>query len=211
MASEKLTALGAIPTVSASDVVYIVDTSDTTDDAAGSSKKVTLGSLGSRFLIQEIPLVSAGEFDFTSIPAGFNRLHLHGKVRGDVTGTFETIQILFNEDTTTSNYHSQASDGDNGSAVSAESTSPIIAYVPAAGSPTNSYAQLHIMLEDYAGSHSKTATSSFMNYRESERTRAGTFGVINPSLTAAITRLRIRTDNNPTDGLLGTLRLYGEF
>lgn len=46
MADEKVTALGELTAVAKDDWLYIVDKSDTTDDAAGSSKKIAISNLG---------------------------------------------------------------------------------------------------------------------------------------------------------------------
>lgn len=45
MADEKLTDLTALTTLADGDFQYLVDVSDTTDDAAGTSKKITLATL----------------------------------------------------------------------------------------------------------------------------------------------------------------------
>ena len=49
MADEKLTDLGAIPAIADGDLLYIVDVSDTTDDASGSSKQVAKSDLEASF------------------------------------------------------------------------------------------------------------------------------------------------------------------
>jgi|SRR3990167_629929 len=45
MASQKLTDLAAISTPATADVLYIIDSSDTSDNASGSSRRITFGSL----------------------------------------------------------------------------------------------------------------------------------------------------------------------
>lgn len=45
MADEKVTALGELTSVATDDWLYVVDKSDTTDDAAGSSKKISVNNL----------------------------------------------------------------------------------------------------------------------------------------------------------------------
>jgi hypothetical protein len=81
--------------------------------------------------------------------------------------------------------------------------------VPAATSPANSYANVCIVIEDYDGSNLKGALCSTYSMYDTAATLVGWFGV-KSSITAAITRVRIRTDNDPTDQLLGTMTLYGE-
>lgn len=211
MASEKLTDLDAIPVLAAADSIYVVDASDTTDDAAGSSKKITAENMGARYLIEEITLGSAGEFDFNSIPAGFNRLSIKGLVRGTVSSTSDILYVLLNADTTLSNYHSQRLVGfDNSSGNQEYSSEPRIANCSAASSASGLYSSLNIDIEDYAGSHRKMVNGVNFTPRDAAALEAG-FHVALSSVTAAVTRVRIRADDHPTDGLVGTLRLYGEF
>lgn len=51
MADEKVTDLSALTAPASGDVLYIVDVSDTTDDAAGSSKKITLSDLMKPYVV----------------------------------------------------------------------------------------------------------------------------------------------------------------
>lgn len=211
MASEKLTDLGAIPLLSAADSIYVVDASDTTDDAAGSSKKITAASLGARYLIEEITLGSAGDFNFTSIPSGFNRLRIKGIVRSDVTATEDIVMCLLNNDTTASNYfaHRMVIIGET-MADNEYSNDSRIASVSAASSPANYYSSLDVSIEQYAGSHVKIVKCQYETARTASQLDSG-FYVMRWASTAAITQVQVKTDNDPTDQLLGTLRLYGEF
>ena len=74
-------------TLAADDWVYMVDKSDTTDNPDGSSFKIQVKNIVGRVLLQTITNSSAGEFDFNSIPSGFNRLIIRGEIRGDAAGT----------------------------------------------------------------------------------------------------------------------------
>lgn len=51
MADEKVTDLAALTAPASGDVLYVVDVSDTTDDPAGSSKKITLSDLFKPYVV----------------------------------------------------------------------------------------------------------------------------------------------------------------
>ena len=180
------------------------------DTASGGGGGGATATITAKHVIQTITNASAGEFDFDSIPAGYDRLIIEGFLRGDVSAISDNVRIFFNADTTLSNYHEQASLALNNANSSAEATSSSrISFVPAASSPANSYANISIVIEDYDGSNRKGALSSTYSMYDTAATLVGFFGV-KSSITDAITRVRIRTDNHATDQLLGTLTLYGE-
>ena len=197
--------------VASGDLVEVVDVSDTTDAASGTNKKVTLSSLGGMHLIETISNVSAGDFDFNSIPQGFNRLIIIGNIRGDVTSTSDGVRCYFNADTTASNYHTNGSYANNGTTTTGEGDDPFVGPCPADSSPSGAYGFFKIEIEDYADSSLlKQLRSSFVSYLGADSQRTGVYSVVS-SVTAAITRVRVQTDNDPTDQLLGTMRLYGQF
>lgn len=213
MADSKLTALTEFAgTLAPDDWVYMVDKSDTSDDPDGSAFKIQVKNLAGRVLIQSITNTTAGEFDFNSIPSGYNRLVIEGDIRSDAAGiTSDATYIIFNADTTASNYHSQllsASDGATTGGLG-ETASPLIASSPGASSPTDSYANMRIVIENYTGARLKMALTQYASYEANDTLRTGARSVVS-AITAAITRVRIRTDNHATDQLFGTLRLYGE-
>jgi hypothetical protein len=160
-------------------------------------------------LIEEIENTTAGSFDFNNIPSGFNRLIIAGQIRGDVSATGETVYIYMNSDTTASNYYQQRLIGDGASPKASEAANPTIGFSPAGSSPAGAYGNMLITIEDYAGANTKMATNIEAGPRASNDLRAGIY-LVESALTAAITRIRIQTDNDPTDQFFGTLRLYGE-
>jgi len=208
--SSKLTGLTELAEPPAyDDWAYMVDKSDTTDDAAGSSFKMQFSNIG-RCLIETITNASAGEFDFTSIPAVFSRLILVADVRGDVTATSDFMFLLFNEETTTGDYHSQYVANITGVADVSKDDTPEIGVCPAGSSPANSYGKLTIVIDNYTDGHIKQAEASFNALRAATDVHSGKCYMNHDSLTAAITRLRLRSDNDSTDQLFGVASLYGE-
>lgn len=208
--SGEISALTLLGVPSAPLEIEVFDPGDTTMASTGTNKRAVLAG---PYLIETITNSVAGEFDFDSIPAGFKRLILKGYARSSAATTTDPLYIYANTDTTNANYHMQSVRGINGgaSANSTEADYPQIATVPANTSTANSYGQFEIVVENYAASsHLKTALSGFMAYETTDSTRMGMMAVTS-AITAAITRLRLRTDNHPTDGLVGEVSLYGMF
>lgn len=207
----ELTALSALLELAAGDLLYVVDVSDTGGSADGTSKKVAISSLGGRFLIETIDnTVTPGEFDFNSIPTGFNRLIIKGYIRGDVASDGEAVHLYFNADTTNANYHFQRIGAINGVGNSDEGDSPMIMNTTGAASPANAFGDIDVSIENYTGPNLKTARAAGSAYTATDVQKVYVFSVVS-SITAAITRVRLRGDNHPTDELYGLLRLYGEF
>jgi hypothetical protein len=199
------------------DWVYMVDKSDVVTDsnAAGSSFKIQVKNLGGLIpLGPAIVNASAGEFDFDNIPAGFSRLWIKGEVRGDVADQGENVHIHYNSDEVDANYeHSYQSVSGPNTGDSRAST-PRIAYVSAGTSPANAYTTLRLCIENYAGGNMKIARCHYDGLEITDSMNSG-FSSVAWDLggnggTDAITRIRLRSHNNPTDELFGTLRLYGE-
>ncbi len=183
---------------------FVYDTASGGGGGGGATATIT-----AKHVIQTITNGSAGEFDFDSIPSGYDRLIIEGVVRSDAAVTADNMHMYLNTDTTNANYYRQNSAGSNGSTSSSESAAPVIAVITGAPSPANDYSPISIVIENYTGPYSKTALGNFTLRRTSTDTAAGQIGYFT-SITAAITRVRLRTDNHATDQLLGTLTLYGE-
>jgi carbon monoxide dehydrogenase subunit G len=219
MADTKLPALPQVTSLSALDKIYAVDVSDTTDDPTGSSVGINVGDLlagagvktvVTKTLIGEFTDPTSGEFDFDNIPAGYDRLVIEGKVRGDKAADNDNVLMFFNSDTTTANYHFQYLAAYNGTALVSEAAEARIGNISAASAPTDSYTSFRIAIEDYAGSTLKSANNVFTQLRLAGEIFGGTYDMSHTSMTAAITRVRIRSLNHPTDKIIGTLRIYGE-
>jgi hypothetical protein len=160
--------------------------------------------------IAEIENTVAGEFDFDSIPSGYKRLIIEGYLRGDVGAVVDVVHGYYNTDLTNGNYHRQAQNAYNGSQATAEDATPRIAEIPAGSSPANAYGQVRFVIENYASSLLKTCEASGVGLLSADGVQRSGFGMVWEASTDPITRIRIRTDNHPTDGLLGKLTLYGE-
>jgi len=162
-------------------------------------------------IIQTITNTTAGEFDFDNIPGGYSRLIIEGRLRGSVSAANDDIVIFFNGDLTAGNYHRQFTAVYNGTAINAQAANSIFADVVGATGLANGKTSLRTVIEDYASATDlKSCFTSFLSPRASRTTLyVGDTGVYS-SITAPITRIRIRAANHPTNQLLGKLTLYGE-
>lgn len=174
------------------------------------------GGAAGKVLIQTITNVSAGEFDFNSIPQIYKSLILEHEVRCTIgSGTIAGMRLFINGDTTDANYLGQYCRGSNGGSVFVEVAGALGGVAPVAGSPANSYAQTETKIQDY------TKTSRLKQYKTTftclsvggsgtaGRIDTGVIGTASRVITAAVTRLQLRALTHPTDGLIGEARLYG--
>ena len=175
------------------------------DVAAGSTKTRVVQTE-----IQSITNVTAGEFDFNNIPAGFDRLFIKGMVRGDEVTNIITLYGFINEDLTTTNYHNQNAGGLDGTSTTTESALPRVGFCPGGSAVSaDDYGYVYIEIEDPNGSKTKEMLGRYSSQLTADYMLTGFTGC-HSAVTAAITRLRIRCSTHPTDGLVGTLTLYGE-
>jgi hypothetical protein len=117
--------------------------------------------------------------------------------------------MFMNADLTESNYISQGLWGYDGVAYPTEASEPRMSVISGATSPANSYTQISTVIEDPDSSYLKFALTEFSALRITGGAYAGKYATTSV-ITAAITRLRVQADTDPTDKLFGTLTLYGE-
>ena len=176
-------------------------------------KKQSVGGGGGPVLIEEIELAAGGEFDFASIPSQYTRLKIVGKIRSTASVVTDTPLLIMNTETTQANYKTQS--------VHAWSTSPgsgwnagasTMGFCAGATQTAGVHGDINITVEQYASAAygTKTATFEYASLVATGNIQYGTGVVYCTTITTAINRLRIRTDNDPTDQLTGVLRLYGE-
>lgn len=223
--SEKLPDLPRRTSAEDNFLLYGVDPNDTTDSVDGTSVGISKADILKEFInvapnvtqtvkvkLAEITLTSGapGEFDFDSIDQTYDRLIIEGRVRSDANATTDGAYLLFNADTTTANYYRQAADAEGGTATTSANATPNFLPVPAATSDTEGYANFCTVIEDYTRTDThKIGVTTHGAYRNAAMI-TGTRSVMNTNETSAITRLRVRTDNDPTDQLFGVVTLYGE-
>lgn len=205
------------------DIIHLLRQSDTTDRAGGSDYVIggldLMQWMGIKPL-QTITLTSGapGEFDFGPTLAGgvipttlgHRRLDVAGAVRSTAAGTVGVVVAFLNADTTTTNYHTQRLRALNGAASGPESTDSTPLLVSGAGSPAGAMSSVKLGIEGYAGSDQKLVYAGYNTVRSTANLEVGRIMVAS-SVTAAISRIRVRADSHPTDQLFGTLSLYLKF
>lgn len=217
MADQKLTGLTAITSADNSDLLYIVDVTGNTPQKITVANLLAAVGAQSKVLLETIDnTATAGEFDFGPgqaggvIATGYKRWIIEGELRGEVVATSDGTRIYFNADTTDANYHMQTNRAQNNAAVVTEGASSFFGNVPADSSPANSFAMFRLVIENPDGAvNLKQAMSFFTSYQDTDNIIMGSVGIVS-AITAALTRVRLQTDNDPTDQLFGLLRMYGE-
>lgn len=110
MANTKISALGALGAAPASnDLIPIVDVSDTSQGAGGTTKTITVANLGGMSLVGTASVAGAAA---TTLAISGLDLDADGRYfieysLKNATGSAAEIRLFFNSDTTTTNYDSQ--------------------------------------------------------------------------------------------------------
>lgn len=162
-------------------------------------------------LLDSITNVSVGEFDFTGIPGGYSRLIIKGAIRSNVGAVSDTARIYFNGDTTNENYYRQHCYAGNGAGNFTESNLTSMAIVSASSAPASAHGMINVTIEEYSNtSLIKGSICTFSALLGSAEIAGGCILSFHDNMTAAINRIQVRSTSHPTNGLTGTLKLYGE-
>lgn len=161
--------------------------------------------------IQTITLTGSGSsFDFTSIPAGYDRWTIEGLCYTDLSpAVSSTLFIAINGDTTAANYHRQIHAARDGAPDDTEGSDNAIASLTTRGTgvPVTAKTSIHLTIEDPDGSQLKNVISNSL--RPSSATHLGKYDIYltHKTLTAAITSISLYAASG---NMHGTLTLYGE-
>jgi hypothetical protein len=182
--------------------------------SGGSVKTRLVGTL-----MYDLTLGSSGAFDTdtaddngnTGIDSGFDWLEVVVEdLASTVSAASDFAYLLFNNDTTVSNYRRQALEAVNGVSSFGAADDAIIAYVCGATALANNLSSLRIFIPSYESSLHKHAASLALARTGATAQELSQWGVWWEN-TAAITRLMLRTDNHATDVFASgaRLRIYG--
>ena len=219
MADTKASALPEISQAEDDVMFYVVDFSDKTDGADGSSRVISKANLigNAKTEIETIELTGGGgEFDFGPalsggiIPQGYKRLILEGSVWA-TSGTNSNVSMWINNDLSISAYFAKMA-AHYASTTDWEATytdTPQIGQVP--GVAVAGYSTAFVCrIETYASaSIRKTIRTEFGQVRSESDLMVGGSMVLWDG-TAPVTRLQLRADTHPAPSLLGIMTLYGE-
>jgi hypothetical protein len=158
-----------------------------------------------RYLVHDETLGSNGAFDvtLTDIDSPIqaetgDMLELRISLRGAVSAASDAVYIMWNNDTTVTNYRAVAQATADTGVTDAAADVPSAGITPAATADANEFGQFHVLVPFYGGSHRKVAqvrsdlrsSSTAIEHRDTAHHWEN---------TAAITRVMVRTDNHATD------------
>lgn len=151
-----LTDLIKIPTVEAADQLYIVDTSDTTDNPAGSSRRVPLSDLTqtvlARVRLESITNPTVAGYIFT-VPSGTTRVWIEGLINSPSRAAeLDNVDIFYNGASTATDYHKQNAMVGNGAPNATEAAADAQVLNVAGNTATYSDPQyVSVMVDGLAG------------------------------------------------------------
>jgi hypothetical protein len=178
--------------------LYFNDGSTNRDLLAAATKTIQ-----TRTVLCTKTFASAGEFDTTNDCSGLNStysdLEINIKSRSTNIGPgFQEMYMLFNNDTTTSNYVYQNLYGLTTTAAASNTSTPYIATIPDAATTAGSFGNTKISIPRYRDAQFKNS-QGFWTFNIN--TVNDFVGITSHSWenTAAITRITLRIDTAPTD------------
>ena len=205
----KLTDLTKAPDVESQDLIYIVDTSDITDDPAGSSRRVPLSDLSNTVLVkvqqQVITDPGVSGYSFT-VPATASRVWIEGAVASSRASESDTVEIAFNGDSATG-YHRQNLTASNGSANTVEAANGLILNVAGATSSNTNPQYVSIMVDGLQSGVQAYAFGHYMQERQTDFIFAGHTYTISQN-SDLVTTISLVSQN--AGSLSGTLTMYVE-
>jgi hypothetical protein len=158
----------------------------------------TQTSIQTHTVLSSETLGAAGSFDVSSIDQTYDHLILRMVLRSDATTTADGVHIYFNNDTTAANYRRAIHTGSTASHSVGGGDSALGFNIPGASSTANDFANADIRILNYTSGNRKTAyiTNAFRRDASDLDTNNT---ILNWENTAAINRITIVTDNDPTD------------
>lgn len=161
--------------------------------------------------ISNTTLAADGRFDITLDPI-YNSLQIVASLRSAVAAVADNIYLLFNNDSTATNYRRTSG---RGSAAAtplpiSESDIPLIGTAVGNTAVADTFTPLHVFIPGAILAQTKNAIA-FSADRQTATLQVMTLVDLNWENTAAIIRIQLQTDNHDTDLLLtgSNLQLYG--
>jgi hypothetical protein len=161
---------------------------------------------GAWTLLHDETLAVDGKFDVQNIPATHDHLFIYLLSRGTVVATTDNLNIILNNDTTAANYRRAYHQVNNAVHAVGQDDAILGAGVPAGSSPANYFGMCEIRLWYYTVAQNKMY-DAISNGRMSTTISLTSIQVGQWENTAAVDRVTIQTDNDPTDLLLAGSRL----
>lgn len=171
-------------------------------------------------VLYDVTLGSSGAFDTNDVwpaglPTGYERFEIDCCLRSTVSATFDAEYLLFNGDTTVTNYRSVAVFGSGSTAGQDATDAPVMGNPTGATSPANSFENTNILINNPNGTTRNKNAVAKSSGQWTSGTGSNSFvsqvRTMTWKSTAAIIRIQLRTDNHPTDLLVAgsSMRLIG--
>lgn len=171
---------------------------------------VTTTSVDLKHIIYEETLTADGIFD-VDVPSGYDRIYIHGVLRGDVSATIDNVELDFNDDTTDLNYIRIIHYFGDSTGGTPEVSDNYVGSVAGDTAATNSFTNMYILIEgpDLAKFHQAHARSM---ERQSAGVTLGRHSMIEWETAEALTSLTLRPDGYPTQNFKygSKITIYGE-
>lgn len=160
-----------------------------------------VSQIGQQRWTYDIPL-SSGQFDVTLTDYdefdGCKTIEIEVGLRSSVSATTDTAYLLFNSDTTVTNYKRQAGGGNDAAAITGYTNAPSIALAPGATAPASAFLTGIITIRGMDKTILRTA--EFVGGTAYDTTKGRIeVGFMWWNVTTAITRFRLRPDLYATD------------
>lgn len=207
-----LTDLLKIPTVDAADQLYIVDTSDTTDNAAGSSRRVPLSDITqtvlARVKLEAISNPTASGFIFT-VPSGTTRVWIEGLINSPSrAASLDNVDIFYNGGSDATGYHKQnAMFRNNGTNATEAANDAQVLNVPGNTAAYTAAQYVSVMVDGLPGGVGAYAVGYNSNRLATDDVQGG-FIHSYSATTDEVTSITLVSKNGVA--LSGTLTMYAE-
>lgn len=180
------------------------------------SLNLTTATINSEILLANTTLGSSGSFDvdLSLLTDGLTCEHLRivCLLRGSISSLLDAVYLFFNNDTTVTNYYSQRLNATAGSPFASFDNIPSVGFCIGNTGEINNFTPISIFIPDYRNtSKEKISQIGFSQYESTTNARAGVLAHQWQN-TTSISRIQIRTDNNPTDLFVSgsEIWVYGE-
>ena len=207
----KLTDLLQAPEVASDDQLYIVDTSDITDDPAGSSRRVPLSDLTQTVLAKAriASVTDPGVSGFTfAIPTGTTKVWIEGNASSSRSAVGDNISVFFNGGSSPTGYYRQQNTASNGTISGVEAADDAsVGFVSGATAFDPSSRFVSIMVDHLGAGTPAYAVGQTVIRRESNWI-TGQINYTDSNVTAEVTSITIASRNG--EQLSGTLTCYAE-
>jgi hypothetical protein len=161
----------------------------------------TQKSIQTHTVLSSETLSAAGNFDVSSIDQTYDHLLIRMILRTDASNTADGIHLYFNNDTTAANYRRILHTASSASHAVGPGNDNLIMNTSGASSTASDFSNSEIRILEYTGSKRKTV------YVSNAFRRDATDGDTNHTMfnwenTAAINRITVAVDNDPTNELV---------